>query len=179
MSNDDHEPISPARDDAGTIAEQLARDLYDEVRQNNHATGGLPDLDGAGTVRTVLDDLSVAAYSLDQTIEQLNDFVLHEEAAGRLTHGHDEPTVRNLHECGQALAIARHHSSGLHAALSEAQSAINAVPTGACGADVKSAAETAAEDFPVPLGEVSSAFPSPDRPPPHSATASRPARLEA
>lgn len=59
MSNHPQGSTSPAHDDTST--EQLARDLYEHVRQLNYATSGPPGLTQPGTVYTVLGNLSAAA----------------------------------------------------------------------------------------------------------------------
>ncbi|MEU5877298.1 hypothetical protein [Spirillospora sp. NPDC047279] len=179
MRNDPQESTSRAHDDSST--EQLARDLYEQVRQLNHATSGPPGLTQPGTVYTVLGNLGAAAYGLDQTIEQLNDFLLYEEEQGRLGHDRDEPTGPTLQQCGRALSAAREHSGGLHAALSEAQSAINAIhggPVSPHNPRTRSAVEIAAEDFPIPVEQASPLLPDSDRPPPQGAPTSRPVRKD-
>ncbi|KAB2351069.1 hypothetical protein [Actinomadura rudentiformis] len=179
MRNEPQGSTSRAHDDSST--EQLARDLYERVRQLNHATNGPPGLTQPGTVYTVLGNLGAAAYGLDQTIEQLNDFLLHEEEQGRLGHDRDEATAPVLQECGRALSAARKHSGGLHAALSEAQSAINAIhggPVSPHNSRTRSPVELAAEDFPVSVQQASSLLRGSDRQPPQGASTIRPVRKD-
>ncbi len=62
MNNGQHEQAHPVHDDART--EQLACDLYENVRQLNHATSGAPGSTQPGTANTVLGNLSAAAHGL-------------------------------------------------------------------------------------------------------------------
>ena len=53
--------------------EQIARrDLYEGVRQLNHATAGPPGLTYPGTVYTVLGQPRLAVYGLEQGLGQLH-----------------------------------------------------------------------------------------------------------
>ncbi|MEU5880844.1 hypothetical protein [Spirillospora sp. NPDC047279] len=174
MTNASQEPISPVRDDDSTM--QLARDLHEGVRQLNHATSGPPDLTEVGTAYAVLSDPGVAAHGLGQTITQLNDFLVHEEEAGRLGHDLGEPVAPFVRKFGQALSLAGRYTGDLHGALSEAQRAINAlhgVPVSAPERVIGSAAETAAEDFPLSINEVSVSLPPEDHPRPQAAPIDR------
>ncbi|GAA1842928.1 hypothetical protein [Actinomadura bangladeshensis] len=114
-----------ARNDDQTA--DLASNLYEHVRQLNYATAGPPSLTLPGTAYTILGNLSAATYGLDQLLDQINRFFLRELQADRLGHNQAEDLADVLSRHGQALAEARQHARALCAALSDAQSAINAV----------------------------------------------------
>lgn len=116
-----------ARNDDQTA--DLASNLYEHVRQLNYATAGPPSLTLPGTAYTILGNLSAATYGLDQVLDQINRFFLRELQADRLGHDQAEDLADVLSRHGQALSEARQHARALCAALSEAQSAINAVHT--------------------------------------------------
>lgn len=114
-----------ARNDDQTA--DLASNLYEHLRQLNYATAGPPSLTLPGTAYTILGNLSAATYGLDQVLDQINRFFLRELQADRLGHDQAEDLADVLSRHGQALAEARQHARALCAALSDAQSAINAV----------------------------------------------------
>ncbi|MFI0354373.1 hypothetical protein [Actinomadura sp. 9N407] len=114
-----------ARNDDQTV--DLASTLYKHVRQLNGATTGPPSLTLPGTAYAVLGNLSAATYGLDQLLVQINRFFLRELQADRLGHDQAEDLADVLSRHGQAVAEARQHARALCAALSDAQSAINAV----------------------------------------------------
>ncbi|MFB4305058.1 hypothetical protein [Actinomadura sp. GTD37] len=150
-----------ARNDDQTA--DLASNLYEHVRQLNYAMAGPPSLTLPGTVYTILGNLSAATYGLDQVLDQINRFFLRELQADRLGHDQAEDLADVLGRHGQALAEARQHARALCAALSEAQSAINAIhsrasrvreapPTIGGEAHVADAGvAAAANDFPRPI----------------------------
>ncbi|MEU6746690.1 hypothetical protein ABZ914_10750 [Spirillospora sp. NPDC046719] len=105
----------------------LASNLYEHVRQLNHATAGPPSLTLPGTAYTIFGNLSAATYGLDQVLDQINRFFFRELQADRLGHDQAEDLADALSRHGQALAEARQHARALCAALSDAQSTINAV----------------------------------------------------
>ncbi|MEO3823075.1 hypothetical protein [Actinomadura sp. B10D3] len=114
-----------ARNDEETT--RLATNLYEHVRQLNYATAGPPSLTLPGTAYTILGNLSAATYGLDQVLDQIHRFFLRELQADRLGHDQDGELADVLSRHGQALGEARQHTRVLCAALSDAQSAINAV----------------------------------------------------
>jgi hypothetical protein len=114
-----------ARNDDQTA--DLSSNLYEHVRQLNYATFGPPSLTLPGTAYTILGNLSAATYDLDQVLDQINRFFLRELQTDRLGHDQAEDLADVLNRHGQALAEARQHARALCAALSDAQSAINAV----------------------------------------------------
>jgi hypothetical protein len=122
--NASQEHAGPTRNDE--VTERLARDLYEQVRQLNHATGGPPGLTRPSTAYTVLGNLSAAAHGIDQTLAQLDRFLRHERNAGHL--GHDQGDLNAaIRDCGQALARARIDARALSKATGDAQNAISAV----------------------------------------------------
>lgn len=122
-------PLATARNDDQTA--DLSSNLYENVRQLNYATAGAPCLTLPGTAYTILGNLSAATYGLDQVLDQINRFFLRELQADRLGHNQAEDLADALSRHGQALAEARHHARALCTALSDAQSAINAVHSSA------------------------------------------------
>ncbi|MCW2913823.1 MAG: hypothetical protein JWN52_1891 [Actinomycetia bacterium] len=176
--NDAQEHGGPARNDEAT--EQLARDLYEQVRHLNYATGGPPGLTRPSTAYTVLGNLSAAAHGIAQTLTQLDRFLHHELAAGRLGHDQGEDLNAAIHACGQALAGARNDARALSKTTGDAQNAINAVHGPLSPAVGKAspsqltseprapkqpprtAGDLAAESFPVPIAEALHASPGSD-----------------
>jgi hypothetical protein len=172
--NDSHEHGGPTRNDEAT--EQLAQDLYEHVRQLNHATGG-PGLTRPSTAYTVLGDLSAAAHGIDQTLTQLDRFLHRELAAGRLGHDQGADLTAAIHDCGQALARAQNDARALSKATGDAQNAINAVHGSLAPAlgkaspshqtisepkgqqPSRTAGDLAAEGFPVPITDALHAGP--------------------
>ncbi|MFC5185828.1 hypothetical protein [Actinomadura harenae] len=151
MANDRHEPRYTPHD-AGT--ERLSRDLAENVRQLNHATAAPLGLTQPGTVYTVLGNLTSAAHGLDQTLDQLNTFLLEAEQAGSLNHDNGLPVTGALADCSKALTAARNHARDLGAALGQAQVAINAVH-GTCALDGGlHPARLAAQDCPYSIEEL-------------------------
>jgi hypothetical protein len=122
---DHRQAPATARNDDQTA--DLSNNLYEHVRQLNHATTGPSSLTLPGTAYTILGNLSAATYGLDQLLDQINRFFLRELQADRLGHDQAEDLADVLSRHGQALAEARQHARALCAALSDAQSAINAV----------------------------------------------------
>ncbi|MGI5418596.1 hypothetical protein [Actinomadura luteofluorescens] len=114
-----------ARNDEDTT--RLAANLYEHVRQLNHASVGPPSLTLPATASTILGNLSAAVYGLDQLLEQINRFFLQELQADRLGHDRGEDLAVVLSRHGRAVAEARSHLQALCSALSDAQSTINAV----------------------------------------------------
>jgi hypothetical protein len=122
---DHRQAPATARNDDQTA--DLASNLYEHVRQLNLATAGPPSLTLPGTAYAILGNLSAATYGLDQVLDQINRFFLRELQADRLGHDQAEDLADVLSRHGQALTEARRHARALCAALSDAQSAINAV----------------------------------------------------
>jgi hypothetical protein len=122
---DHRQAPATARNDDQTA--DLASNLYEHVRQLNHAPAGPPSLTLPGTAYTVLGNLSATTYGLDQVLDQINRFFLRELQADRLGHDQAEDLADVLSRHGQALAEARQHARALCAALSDAQSTTNAV----------------------------------------------------
>ncbi|WP_339155832.1 hypothetical protein [Actinomadura luteofluorescens] len=110
-----------ARNDEDTT--RLAANLYEHVRQLNHASVGPPSLTLPATAYTILGNLSAAVYGLDQLLEQINRFFLRKLQAARLGHDQADDLADVLSRHGQPLAESRQHAR----ALSKAQSAIHAV----------------------------------------------------
>ncbi|SPT60537.1 hypothetical protein [Actinomadura madurae] len=160
-----------ARNDDQTA--DLASSLYEHVRQLNYATAGPPSLTLPGTAYTILGNLGAAAYGLDQVLDQINRFFLRELQADRLGHDQAEDLPDVLSRHGQALAEARQHARALCAALSDAQSAVNAVHSRATrGREAPSTIEgtahvddagvaAAANDFPRPITDPTLLSPPP------------------
>ncbi|GAA0245367.1 hypothetical protein GCM10009527_047560 [Actinomadura nitritigenes] len=158
---DHRQAPATARNDDQTA--DLASNLYEHVRQLNDATTGPPSLTLPGTAYTILGNLSAATYGLDQLLDQINRFFLRELQADRLGHDQAEDLADVLSRHGQALAEARQHSRALCAALSDAQSTINAVHSRAThGREASPATDgrtrvddvgvaAAANDFPRPI----------------------------
>ena len=165
--NDSQEHGGLTRNDE--VTEQLARDLYEQVRQLNYATGGPPGLTRPSTAYTVLGNLSAAAYGLDQALAQLDRFLRHELNTGHF--GHDQGDLNAaIRDCGQALARARNDARALSNTTGDAQNAISAVhgplspalgeaspsqqtisePKGQ-QQESRTAGDLAAEDFPAPI----------------------------
>lgn len=172
--NDAYEHDGQTRSDETT--EQLAWDLYEQVRRLNHVTAGPPDLTRPSTAYTLLGNLSAATHGLDQTLAQLDRFLQHELAAGRLGHdqGHD-PAQAIQDACG-ALSDARAETFRFARSLGHAQIALSAIhgpiqPTTAA----PHPGALAADDFPRSVGEALRTGPTDDRagpqPPPPDQTA--------
>lgn len=157
-----------ARGDEDT--EQLARELREQVRTLNYATAGPPGLTLPGTAYTILGCLQEAEYGLGQALQQLDQFLAHELAAGRLGHDSGQPADEAIDEARHALAKASGLAEGLSRALGTAQTAIafiHAHTTDLAYTDNPSSTivRTAATDFPQPLTTALDA-PKGD-PPPH------------
>ncbi|GGT62691.1 hypothetical protein [Actinomadura citrea] len=178
-----------ARNDEDTT--RLATNLYEHVRQLNHATVGPPSLTLPATAYTILGNLSAATYGLDQVLHQISRFLLRELQADRLGHDQAEDLAEVLSRHGQALAEARQHARALCAALSNAQSAINtihsratrvreALPTIEVKAHVDDAGvAAAANDFPRPITDPTLLAPPPIGEQNHSIRSRRASTLEA
>ncbi|SNR38266.1 hypothetical protein [Actinomadura mexicana] len=158
---DETKAPSTARNDEETT--RLATNLYEHVRQLNHATAGPPSLTLPATAYTILGNLSATTYGLDQLLEQINRFFLRELQADRLGHDRGEDLAIVLDRHGRTLAEARPLLQALCSALSDAQSTINAVhfrPTHRGAASLTTQDNTyeddagvraAANDFPSPI----------------------------
>ncbi|WP_106399949.1 hypothetical protein [Actinocorallia populi] len=107
--------------------EQIARDLYEGVRQLNHATAGPPGLTYPGTVYTVLGNLAVAVYGLEQSLRQLHRFLGEELDAGRLGHDLGHSPDSDVHRAQEALFAAGAMTRKLATTLGRAQNAIRAI----------------------------------------------------
>ncbi|MDX6738695.1 hypothetical protein [Actinocorallia sp. A-T 12471] len=145
--------------------EQLARNVYDNVRQLNHATARPPGLTYPGTAYSVLGNLSEAVYGLGQTLEQLDRFLTDELNAGRLGHDLGHSPVTEIHEAQDELRSASTTARKVANTLGRAQSAISAVNA----KPQLTPARVASQAFPMPPSEAivktSSAGTRPNHPP--------------
>lgn len=168
-----------ARSDEDT--EQLARELREQFRALNYATAGPPGLTSPGTVYTILGSLKDAEYGLGQALQQLDQFLAHEIAAGRLGHDSGQPADEAIEEARHALAKASGLAEGLSRALGTAQTAIafiHAHTADSVYADdpCSTIVRTAATDFPQPITTALDApkgDPPPHRPKPDPPSGSR------
>jgi hypothetical protein len=172
--NDFREHGGLTRNDEAT--EQLARDLYEQVRQLNYATGGPPGLTRPSTAYTVLGNLSAAAHGIDQTLTQLDRFLRHELNAGHLGHDQGHNPAQAIQDACGDLSNARAETFRFARSLSNAQNALNAIhgpiqPT----ISAPHPGALAADDFPMSVGETLQTGPTddgagPQPPPPDKAT---------
>ncbi|ROO90510.1 hypothetical protein EDD29_8239 [Actinocorallia herbida] len=107
--------------------EQIARNIYEDVRRLNHTTAGPPGLTYPGTAYTILGNLSAAVHSLGQTLEQLDRFLGDELNAGRLGHDLGHNPITEIQRAQDGLRAAGAVARDLGNTLGHAQSAINAV----------------------------------------------------
>lgn len=162
--------------------ERLAAELYDRVRQLNHATQGRAGLTRPEAAYSVLGNLAQASFSLAQTAEQFDAFLDRELAAGRLGHDRDADPVPVIVLAHNALARANEQAADLGESFRRAQSALTAIhSTVDNGAEIMEKAEAtvaegdermppdigpARKDFPTPIGEALSGQAKPEPPPP-------------
>ncbi|SEG52610.1 hypothetical protein SAMN04489712_10642 [Thermomonospora echinospora] len=163
------QPESRRRDDDATAG--LAQDLYEQVRQLNHATAGAPGLTRPSTAYTILGNLSASAYGLDQTFVQLGRFLRRELDGGRLGHDRGHHPAQAVQDACDALSEARDITTRLARSLGNAQSAINAVH-----GPVHPAAALAGDDFPLSVSEAVKAGPADDRSGPSPSPSTKTAR---
>ncbi|GAA0946934.1 hypothetical protein [Actinocorallia libanotica] len=107
--------------------EQIARDLYEGVRQLNHATAGPPGLTYPGTAYTVLGNLAVAVYGLEQSLGQLHRFLGEELDAGKLGHDLGHSPASDVHRAQEAIFAAGAMTRKLATTLGRAQNALHAI----------------------------------------------------
>ncbi|MGP4029801.1 hypothetical protein [Actinomadura sp. 3N407] len=125
MTHDRYDLGAASEDDRAT--EQIVHDLRERVRDLNRATAGPPGLTMPATAYAVLGALASAAYGLDQTMRQLDEFLLREHREHRLGHDHGADLDEALDAFSRAILHARHLTSGLGEAAGQAQSAIKSV----------------------------------------------------
>lgn len=107
----------------------LARYLTEAVRGLNHTTAADSGLRYASTVYSVLGAISTAADRLDQTLQQLKQFLIDEHQAGRLAHDdHHEPSSA-LAAAHLELDAARAATHDLAFTTGSAQAAIGDIHT--------------------------------------------------
>lgn len=107
--------------------EQLAEDLQRAVHSLKQSVAEPGGLAAPATVYAVLDAVHTAATAIDDLLLQLERFLAHQHADGRLVRDHGGSLDEALDDFGRAILHARHLGAGCGEAINQARSAIDHV----------------------------------------------------